>query len=256
MVNYSSHLESFNAGLLSGWSPTSTGGISSPSGWSSSWFAQAWYSIRQLENSVSPLQSGWSYSDSAISAPPGSSSSSWFYRVLQAVKDSYYKLSSIDVNTGSLHQGLLGISQTLSTISGDLSDLTDIFASPADVALKASNESTVSAVNTEYFSGSGGSEQSIKASNTELGDFKGLGVLFRRFDSGYNIYSATSLFDPDNDQFGLFSWLTQENAEALNPLYAPPRRGSSDPFPGHEEIVTDFVSEHMQAMEDWKEREG
>lgn len=248
-------MESFNSGLLSGWSPTSSGGINSPSGWSSSWFAQAWYSIRQLENSISPLQSGWSFSESSISAPSGSSSSSWFYRVLQAVKDSYYKLSSIDVNTSSLHQGLLTVSQSLSDISGYVSDLRDIFASPADVALKTSNESTVSAVNQEYFSGSGGSEQSIKPSNTELGDFKGLGVLFRRFDSGYNIYSVTSLFDPDSDQFGLFTWLTQENAEALNPLYAPPRRGSSDPFPGHEEIVTDYVSQHMQALEDWKESE-
>lgn len=245
----SSSISSYLSDLKSGWSSTNTGGINSPSGYASSWFSQVFYELRQLELLSTGLSYGWGYTSTSTNAPTGFTSS-WFYSLLNLSRLQYLDLESISSDTSSIKSSASDSRSFLADIKGYLLSLQEFFANPVDRVLKERSESTVSAVSQEYFSGDGGSEQSIKASNTELGDFKGIGKFFRRFDSGVSISSLVELFDPDNDQYGLFTWLSQQNAESLNPLYSS--RRSMTKSSSFEPIVTDYYHENLDLITTWE----
>lgn len=237
-----SGLDVTNDGLLTGWSLNSSGGITHPLLFSGSWYSLLLSEIRQVENISTGLLSGWGYSSTTVTSPYDYRAS-WFYYLLNSSKDSAYSLSDLK-SISSV------ISGDIITIKGYISSLKDFFASPVDVALKQQSEGTVATVTQEYFSGDGGSETSIKASNSELGDFKGVGKLLRSFKPDVSISSLSDLFDPDHDEFGLFSWLSQENAEALNPLYST--RRSMSKSSSFEPIVTDYYQENLDLISSWE----
>ncbi len=250
-----SHLRKYDY-LHSGWSVNSNGGINSPSGSGSSWFSQMFYELRQVENLSTGLFSQWGYNSTSI-YNPSSMGSSWFYSVLDLIRGQKYTLDSVKTNVDSIktdvhssYSYIIASKNLLQSISDSVSQIEDVIADSVDVALKQASSSTVSAVTSEYFSGDGGSEQSIKASNSELGDFKGIGKFFRRFDSGVSISSLVDLFDPYNDQYGLFTWLSQENAESLNPLYS--QRRSMSKSSSFEPIVTDYYHENLDLISSWE----
>lgn len=246
--------------LKSGWSVTSSGGINSPSGMGSSWFAQVFYEVRQIENLSTGLMSQWGYTSTSIFGP-SSTNSSWFYSALAL-------LHSVDLNVNSIVTDVSSISHDANVSKGYLYEsknylyaildgvtaLKDVLADPVDVLLKDRADSSLSTISDDYFTGSGGSEQSIKASNSELSDFKGVGAFFRRFDTGVNVSSITDLFDPENDTYSIFTWLTQENAESLNPLYSS-RRDSKASL-DYEPIVTDYYSDNMDALSSFIKEHG
>lgn len=244
-----SSVSSFLSDLKSGWSTTSTGGINSPSGYASSWFSQLFYELRQVELLSTGLSYGWGYTSTSTNAPSGLTSS-WFYSLLNLSRIQSFETVSISSDTTSIKSSASDSRGFLSNIKDTLLELRNHILDPVDLALKQASSSTVSAVTSEYFAGSGGSEQSIKASNSELGDFKGIGKFFRRFDPGVSISSLVDLFDPDNDEYGLFSWLSQQNAEALNPLYS--QRRSSSKSISYEPIVTDYYQENLDLITAWE----
>ncbi len=238
--------------LKSGWSTTSSGGISSPSGMGSSWFAQMFYEVRQLEILSTGLSSQWGYTSSGINNP-SSMSSSWFFSIASLLHGTCYSVSAIESDVESIRSDtstsksyVIASKNLLETISFAITQIRDVIADPVDAVLKDRSDSSLSTISDDYFTGSGGTEQSIKASNSELSDFKGVGAFFRRFDTGVNVSAITDLFDPDNDTYSIFTWLTQENAESLNPLYST-RRGSRSGL-DYEPIVTDYYSDNMDAL--------
>lgn len=244
----SSSFSSFNNGLSSGWGLSSSGGIINPSSFTSSWFSFALYELRQLENVSTGLWSGWSFSSSGVSAPSGFSGS-WFYYLLYSNKDIASSLSELKSSAALsvAHESV--ISSILSDIKSYLLSLKDFVASPVDVALKEQTESTVSVVTDEYFIGDGGSSSSIKASNSELGDFKGIGQFIRTVQpSGVSISSLSDLFNENDDSFNLFAWFSRQNAVALNPgAYNARSRGlKSSP-----QIVTDYYHDNLDVIEAW-----
>lgn len=139
-------------------------------------------------------------------------------------------------------------------MSDDIEQLKEVLADDDDLAMKQSIKQQQQVITDDYLSGSGGSSSSIKASASELGDFKGIGQFVRGISpSGVSVSDIINLFNPDSDNYSIFVWFTNQNAVALNPgANSTSRSIKSNSVSNEPEIITNYLADNIKAIEDFK----
>lgn len=209
----------------------------------------------------SSLMDGWKWEGTGIDQNPVYPDGyrfSWYRQMLYSLSRirrngmiDWMNLTGNHINTNGV------VSEGYKYLYDYIYDLAFVLADEDDIAMKQAMKEQQQTVTSDYLTGSGGSSGSIKASSAELGDFKGVGQFVRGISpSGVSISDIIDLFNPDSDTYSLFVWFKPENAHALNPGANPATRSiksagvSSEP-----EIVTHYLTDNLEAVESFKERD-